>query len=322
MADIFLSYAREDVDRASRLALALESRGWSVWWDRHIPHGQDFNAHIQQQLDDARCIVVLWSKASVTSSFVRDEAAEGLNGRLVPLLLENVKQPLGFRQLHAADLCDWNDETLHDEFGRLLDSITSLVAPRSAPVTDIDVWLGFSHLDNVELAEGHHGWVSNLRRVLETRLSQLLGRPALVAMAPSPGGSESILETEVHVIRRAVCFVAVVSPRFSTSDWALRELKEFVRSANAQGGVALENRSRLFKVLKTPVPAEQTPVLLQGLLGYEFFKVDPESGRVLELDDVFGPEAQRLFLLKVDDLAHDIASTVEHYRQTTAPPDV
>jgi TIR domain-containing protein len=78
MPDIFLSYAREDEGRARMLAEALESRGWSVWWDRRIPHGQDFNAYIQQQLDAARCIVVLWSKASVASQFVRDEASEGL----------------------------------------------------------------------------------------------------------------------------------------------------------------------------------------------------------------------------------------------------
>ena len=108
MPDILLSYAREDEPRARLLATALEARGWSVFWDRRIPHGKDFNAYIQQQLDAARCIVVLWSKASLASQFVRDEATEGLNGRLVPALIEAVKQPLGFRQLQAADLSDWH----------------------------------------------------------------------------------------------------------------------------------------------------------------------------------------------------------------------
>jgi hypothetical protein len=104
MADIFVSYAREDEPRARVLTAALESRGWSVFWDRRIPDGKDFSAYIQEQLDAARCVVVLWSKASVASPFVRDEATEGLGGRLVPALIEVVKQPLGFRQLQAADL--------------------------------------------------------------------------------------------------------------------------------------------------------------------------------------------------------------------------
>ena len=82
MADIFLSYAREDIAKARTISKQLEERGWKVFWDRRIPHGQDFNAYLQKQIDAAWCIVVLWSRAATASQFVRDEAAEGLNGRL------------------------------------------------------------------------------------------------------------------------------------------------------------------------------------------------------------------------------------------------
>jgi hypothetical protein len=108
MADIFLSYAREDETRARALADALELRGWSIFWDRRIPHGRNFRNHIEDQLGSARCIVVLWSKASLASQFVLDEPTEGQNdGRLVPALIEAVRQPLGFRGLQAANLADW-----------------------------------------------------------------------------------------------------------------------------------------------------------------------------------------------------------------------
>jgi hypothetical protein len=56
---------------------------------------------------------------------------------------------------------------------------------------------------------------------------------------------------------------------------------------------------------------EMHPPELKPLLGYEFFKVDPATGRVYELDEVFGPEAQRDFWLKLDDLAHDICCVLE-----------
>jgi hypothetical protein len=135
MADIFLSYSRRDLDCARLLAEALEARGWTVWWDRHIPHGRDFSTHIQQQLDSAGCIVVLWSTASLGSKFVRDEAAEGLGGRLVPVLLEPVKQPLGFRQVLAANLIGWHGGTHNEEFEKLVSSIGAIVPPRP-PATD------------------------------------------------------------------------------------------------------------------------------------------------------------------------------------------
>jgi hypothetical protein len=135
MADIFLSYAREDEPRARLLAAALESYGWSVWWDRRIPPGQVFTTYIQRQLDAARCIVVLWSKASVTSQFVNEEAREGVPDRLVPALIEPVKLPLGFRDFQTANLSDWHTGGTYDEFDRLVDAISAIVPPSPAAPT-------------------------------------------------------------------------------------------------------------------------------------------------------------------------------------------
>ncbi|HZN45149.1 MAG TPA: toll/interleukin-1 receptor domain-containing protein, partial [Nitrospiraceae bacterium] len=60
---------------AKKFADALESRGWSVWWDREIPIGENFDRVIEQELNAARCAVVLWSKESVRSRWVRAEAS-------------------------------------------------------------------------------------------------------------------------------------------------------------------------------------------------------------------------------------------------------
>ena len=105
MAKIFLSYAREDADRAGRVAAAMEAAGHSVWWDRHIHAGSRFSAEIDAALNDADLVVVLWSHHAVQSSWVLDEAAAGRDsGRLVPVLIENIMPPLGFRQYQAVDL--------------------------------------------------------------------------------------------------------------------------------------------------------------------------------------------------------------------------
>lgn len=105
MANIFLSYAREDAARAARVAKALESDGHQLWWDRRIGAGSTFSAEIDAALRGADLVMVLWSRRSVVSHWVLDEAAAGRDsGRLLPVLLEPVEPPLGFRQLQALDL--------------------------------------------------------------------------------------------------------------------------------------------------------------------------------------------------------------------------
>jgi hypothetical protein len=108
MADIFISYARHDEPRARQLAEALTARGWEVWWDLHITPGHVFSEVIQHQLEQAPCVIVLWSRASIASEYVRDEATVAKErGALVPALIDAVRPPLGFRQRQVVNLAAW-----------------------------------------------------------------------------------------------------------------------------------------------------------------------------------------------------------------------
>ena len=49
------------------------------------------------------------------------------------------------------------------------------------------------------------------------------------------------------------------------------------------------------------------PQALVSPLAYEFFTMDPTSGKVREFDRIFGPDAERDFWLRLDDLAHDLS---------------
>src|SRR5688572_3301291 len=109
MAQVFLSYARDDVGRAKTLAAAIERAGFSVWWDRDLEGGAEYSLEIGDALKAAQVVVVLWSKDSVGSAWVRDEAAAGRDsGRLVPVRLDGSEPPLGFRQYQTIDLSRWN----------------------------------------------------------------------------------------------------------------------------------------------------------------------------------------------------------------------
>ena len=124
MADIFLSYAREDLPRARQVARALESTGWDVWWDRELRPGVNFRDEIERQLNEAACVLVLWSKASIASSFVKDEADHSLRrGVLVQALIEDVRPPFGFGQQNWADLSQWDADTASEDFAALCDGV-------------------------------------------------------------------------------------------------------------------------------------------------------------------------------------------------------
>jgi tetratricopeptide (TPR) repeat protein len=105
MAKVFLSYVREDQIAARNVAAALELAAHEVWWDRHIRGGAEFAKEIDRALEAAEAVIVLWSKRSIDSAWVRDEAGAGRDsGRLVPLRLDPCKPPLGFRQFQSIDL--------------------------------------------------------------------------------------------------------------------------------------------------------------------------------------------------------------------------
>jgi hypothetical protein len=134
-SDIFISYDRSDRPRAAAFAEALGSKGYSVWWDRVIVPGQTWHKVLTQALESAGCVVVLWSKASVESGFVHDEAARGLRrGVLVPVLIESVDIPLGFGQIQTAHLQSWNGATEDPAFGDMLGAVAGIVGQR-APAT-------------------------------------------------------------------------------------------------------------------------------------------------------------------------------------------
>jgi hypothetical protein len=109
MSDIFLSYTEHDRDTVRRLAQTLEAVGWTVWWDRRIPAGQTWREVLEREMQSMHCMVVLWSSRSVKSDWVCEEAAEARQlDRLVPVLIERVRPPAGFREVQAADLIDWD----------------------------------------------------------------------------------------------------------------------------------------------------------------------------------------------------------------------
>lgn len=147
MTDVFISYASEDRDRAGKLASALSAFNWSVCWDRKIIIGQAFDQAIEHELETAKSVVVLWSKHSIASEWVKNEAAVASErGVLVPAIIDSVKLPLEFRRKQTAELIDWNGEPSHSGFQALCEGIATTIGggPLHQPIPRQEQKVGWS----------------------------------------------------------------------------------------------------------------------------------------------------------------------------------
>lgn len=133
MSDIFLSYDSADRAIAQKFADALESLGWSVWWDREIPLGKVFDQVIEQELNAARCVIVLWSKESVRSRWVKTEASAAVDREcLIPVLIEATEIPLEFKRIQTAMLLSWQGDAEHPAFEPVIQAVGLFLDQKSS----------------------------------------------------------------------------------------------------------------------------------------------------------------------------------------------
>lgn len=133
MSDIFISYSRVDRPRIEKLAAALEASGFSIWWDKNLEGGSEFSKETEARLDGARAVLVCWSKTSVDSMWVADEATVGRDKRcLVPIAIDAVAPKLGFRQIQTIDFSTWNGDAGAPEFVQLEKALRAKLSPDAA----------------------------------------------------------------------------------------------------------------------------------------------------------------------------------------------
>lgn len=140
MADLFVSYASENRVKVATLVRLFEKAGWTAWWDRGIEGGRQWRKEIDDELAKARCVIVLWSRASVTKEWVINEARIGRERQvLLPVLLEPVEPPKELAEIQACRLTAWLGEETSFELAPLLHQISKKIggSPPSVDATAI-----------------------------------------------------------------------------------------------------------------------------------------------------------------------------------------
>jgi TIR domain len=136
------------------------------------------------------------------------------------------------------------------------------------------LFISYAHIDNQPLSPDQQGWVSRFHASLEAMLSMRLGRKALIWRDKKLAGNDVFADEIVAQFPKTALLISVLTPRYVESEWCTREVREFCDVASQTGGVIVSNKSRIIKVIKTPVESEGAlPAVMKEVLGYEFYVI-------------------------------------------------
>jgi hypothetical protein len=183
------------------------------------------------------------------------------------------------------------------------------------------LFISYAHIDNVPLTEHQQGWITRFHDTLSAMLGMRIGRKAEIWRDAKLSGNDIFANEIIQQFPKTQLLISVLTPRYVQSEWCAREVSEFCASAEATGGLAVGNKSRVLKVIKMPVENEDSlPRVMREALGYPFYVFD-EQQVPLELDPAYGDEFTRKYNLKLAKLAYDIAGLIKKIESPAAPTD-
>ncbi len=141
-----------------------------------------------------------------------------------------------------------------------------------------NLFISYAHIDNVPLTEQQQGWITRFHNTLSAMLNMRLGRKAEIWRDSKLNGNDIFADEIVQQFPKTELLVSVLTPRYAESEWCTREVKEFCKSAEATGGLVVDNKSRVLKVIKMPVDDEgPLPSVMREALGYPFYEYDEQQ---------------------------------------------
>ena len=173
------------------------------------------------------------------------------------------------------------------------------------------LFISYAHLDNEPLTESQQGWITRFHVSLSAMLSMRIGRKAEIWRDIKLSGNDIFADEILQQFPKTALLISVVTPRYVESEWCTREVGEFCKSAEVTGGIVVDNKSRVLKVIKIPGGDENPlPEAMKLSLGYPFYVFDDQQ-TPLELDPAYGEEFTQKYNLKMAKLAFDIAQLIK-----------
>lgn len=289
MPDVFLSYSRQDQAIARRIAEALAHEGFDVWWDQTLRSGETYDEVTENALKSAAAVVVLWSKTSIASRWVRAEATiADRKGTLLPAMIEPCDRPVMFELHQTADISRWKEDPQDPAWRSFLDDVRqrvggtagrkagplrigAAVAAKSASPVRIGILVPV--LAALVFAGGLAWWFS-------TRTSAAAGSGARAAATAVPASRPYVL---------VVPFDLSAGAPDTWQPWADQVTSEVVRSLRRVTGLEVPDQSTVFAFAEKKESGHirsQLPQAQYVLRGAVTFAPDKSVRITPELEDL------------------------------------
>jgi hypothetical protein len=183
-------------------------------------------------------------------------------------------------------------------------------------------FISYAHIDDEVLPTEQYGWVTLFHKTLAQMLAMRLGEQVNIWRDERLHGNDVFSDEIIDRLRGSAVLISVLSPRYVRSEWCRRELESFCQAAESGGGLVVDNKARVFKVLKLPLDRhedDELPEVVHGLLGYEFYELAAD-GSAFELTPSFGEKSKQEFLRRVASVAADVKRLVTLLRTEQAAP--
>jgi TIR domain len=178
-----------------------------------------------------------------------------------------------------------------------------------------DIFISYTHVDDIPLLENQYGWVSSFHKLLEAFTKQYIGKDIRIWRDKELRGSDEFTPEIFEQLKKSFVLISIQSPPYIDSKWCNEEVEKFMEITKSQNFSSIKNQNRIFKVLKFYVEREKQLPKNLGSEGYKFYQHDSEQDRFREIRPEFGDKSSQYFSQKIADIVIDINELINEARK-------
>jgi TIR domain len=173
-----------------------------------------------------------------------------------------------------------------------------------------DVFISYRHFDNEKMDDEENGWVDNFHKGFKRALTDQLGYEPVIWRDPQLEGNVEFKDILKERIQQTAVLISILSPGYLQSDYCLSELNLFCSLAEQTGGLCVDERMRIFKVVKSHVEREKHPPEFRAQLGYEFYEINDMTKNPVKFRQEIKPNRDQRYWDKLDELAGNVSKVL------------